>query len=347
MTPLFETYRFFVYQVENWYKKHYRPLPWRKDPSPYHVWLAEIIFQQTRIEQGMRYYARFVEKYPEVQLLASAPEDEILRMWQGLGYYSRALNLHKTAKIIANRGGQFPNTVEELMKLPGIGPYTAGAIASIAFGKRTPLVDGNVQRVLSRFFGIDVPVNDSKSIAHFYSLADQLVKICENPSHFNQGLMDLGSLICKPSNPKCAECPLMSKCFAFTGQKWNVLPVRKSAPKKTNRYMLYGFYDNNGKIAVQKRGTRDIWKNLYQLPLLIDTFDEKVALDFENTHLNNLNLFNIKHILSHQVLYIRIFTLKKLPLIQNPDTLIFVHRDQLNDLGFPVPFQKFFSKISE
>ncbi|MFN4299366.1 MAG: A/G-specific adenine glycosylase [Thermaurantimonas sp.] len=347
MTPSFETFQFFVYQVENWYKTHYRPLPWREEPSPYHIWLAEIIFQQTRIEQGMGYYVRFVEKYPNIQLLASAPEDEILRMWQGLGYYSRALNLHKTAKIIANKGGNFPNNVEELKKLPGIGPYTAGAIASIAFGKRSPLVDGNVQRVLSRFFGIDAPVNDSKSLAHFYTLADQLVKICENPSYFNQGLMDLGSLICKPSKPKCIECPLASMCYAEARQLTDVLPVRKSAPKKTNRYMLYGFYDNNGIIAVQKRGANDIWKNLYQLPLLLDTFDEKIAMDFVNTHLKKLNPFNIKHILSHQVLHIRIFTLQKLPLIEESDTFIFMPKDELSDLGFPVPFQKFFSKISE
>lgn len=347
MTPSTEILNFFVYQIEKWYSTHQRPLPWRENPTPYTVWLAEIIFQQTRIEQGIGYYARFVEKYPDIQQLASAPEDEILRLWQGLGYYSRALNMHKTAKIIANRGGQFPNSVDELKKLPGIGPYTAGAIASIAFGKRTPLVDGNVQRVLSRFFGIDAPVNDSKSLAQFYALAEQLVTISENPSHYNQGLMDFGSLVCKPSKPRCTECPLLSGCYAFAGQLTNVLPVRKSAPEKMHRYMLYGYYDNDGKIAVQKRGANDIWKNLYQLPLLLDTLDEKIALDFENTHLKNHKLFTIKHILSHQVLHIRIYSCEKMPLTIQPDTLRFVRRDELSQLGFPVPFQKFFSKLSE
>ncbi|MFN3952671.1 MAG: A/G-specific adenine glycosylase [Thermaurantimonas sp.] len=336
---------FFVRQVERWYQNHQRPLPWRKKPTPYTVWLAEIIFQQTRIEQGMSYYLRFIKKYPDLLSLAKAEEDEILRMWQGLGYYSRALNLHKTAKILVERGGDFPKTVHELIGLPGIGPYTAGAIASIAFGQRVPLVDGNVTRLFARFFGIESPVNHLNTSKNIYSKAKELVKLSDTPSNYNQGLMDMGSLLCKPAKPSCYECPLSQECSAHHYNKVEILPLKRPKPLKSNRYLFYEFIEKDGKIAVHKRDNRDIWKNLYQLPLLLDTTSTDEKTEFELRHQNLEKMTTIRHILTHQILHLTIYRAEKFSDQNKKMEIRYVVPSLLGELAFPVPFQKFFAKI--
>lgn len=336
---------FFVYQVERWYKRHQRPLPWRQHPTPYTVWLAEIIFQQTRIDQGMRYYLKFIEEFPDIQSLADASEDKILKMWQGLGYYTRAINLHKTAKIIAARGGEFPQCVQELKRLPGIGPYTAGAIASIAFGRPASVVDGNVLRIISRFYGISDPIDQPKTLKDCRSIADRVVRYSSSPSAFNQGLMDLGSAICKPAKPLCTECDLADKCYAFTNGLTDVLPLKHKKPVKTNRFLYFAYMEWEGKVAIQKRDAQDIWKNLYQLPLLIDTFSEEEKNEFEQRMDTEKILFETRHVLSHQILHLKVIQTEQLPAQVSPESLQYVQFNQIAELGFPVPFQKFFSKM--
>ncbi len=336
---------FFVQQVEHWYQYHQRPLPWRQKPTPYTIWLAEIIFQQTRIEQGLSYYLRFIKKYPELPILAKAEEDEILRMWQGLGYYSRALNLLKTAKILTERGGDFPHEVQELMSLPGIGPYTAGAIASIAFGQRVPLVDGNVTRLFARFFGIESPVNHPNTIKIIHSKAEGLVNLSDAPSNYNQGLMEMGSLLCKPVKPSCNECPLSQECSAHHNNKVAILPLKSPKPQKSNRYLYYVFIEKDGKIAVHKRDNQDIWKNLYQLPLLLDTSSIYEKTEFELRHRNLEKMSTIRHILTHQILHLTIYRAEKFFDQNKKKEIRYVETSLLGELAFPVPFQKFFEKI--
>lgn len=333
----------FVFEVERWYRSHQRPLPWRINPTPYSIWLAEIIFQQTRIEQGMKYYLNFIKKYPHIQNLAEADEDEVLQMWQGLGYYSRAINLHKTAKIVASRGGIFPSDPRELRRLPGIGPYTAGAISSIAFGQRSALVDGNVTRLIARYFGIHSEAGHSDTIRLINRKAEYMVSLCTNPSEYNQGLMDIGSMICKPSKPRCNQCPLTKNCFAFRNNLTDELPAKKVRPNKSVRYLLHVFLKADGKIAVQKRDSKEIWKNLYQLPILLDTRSTEEKTAFENSCPLKI-LDTCKHILSHQILFITIYKADHPEDLVGTENILFVEPFQISQMGFPVPFRKFFLK---
>ena len=336
---------FFVIHVERWYKTHQRPLPWRMNPTPYSIWLAEIIFQQTRIEQGMKYYLNFIQRYPDIQTLADADEDEILRMWQGLGYYSRAINLLKTARLLARNGGTFPKDTDQLKRLPGIGPYTAGAIASIAFGQRTPLVDGNVTRLITRFFGINAPVNQPDTVKLIQTMAKRLVELSLSPSDYNQGLMDMGSLLCKPVKPYCNECPLVNRCHSFVNNLTDRIPSKNPKPVKSVRYLFYGFIKINGKVVISKRDNQNIWKNLYQLPLLMDTSSVDEKTEFETRHLDLDILNKFKHILTHQILHLTIYDAN--PIFDKIDkkNIRLVDPELLSELGFPVPFQKFFAKI--
>lgn len=342
-----EVLEFLASRIFSWYKRNGRSLPWRSNPTPYKIWLAEIVFQQTRIEQGLEYYHKIIKTYPDVMSLSKADEKDILKLWQGLGYYTRAINLLKTARLIASNGGVFPSDVEQLKKLPGIGPYTAGAIASIAFGKREPLVDGNVQRVFSRFFGINHPVNHSRSTKIFYQIAGDLVRIAEVPSDHNQALMDLGSIVCKPVKPSCDACPISDACVAFLMGEVNKYPIKVKKNKKTDRYLIYGFCINGNQIAIQKRNASDIWKNLYQLPLLAEFLNQvsvKQYLKSNNLHSSN---FTAIHHLSHQKLHIEIYPVEEAFFISNKIKYNFIEIDALKELAFPVPLLKFLSTLPD
>lgn len=242
-------------------------MPWKGEKDPYLIWLSEIILQQTRVEQGLEYFLNFKKKYPAVKHLAEAPADEVMRLWQGLGYYSRARNLHETAKNIhTNYGGQFPASFDELKKLKGIGEYTAAAIASFAFGIPKAVVDGNVIRVLARVFGVSIPFDTTAGKKLFATLAQELLDK-ENPGEFNQAIMDFGATVCVPQNPDCKACPFKKSCSAFTQGLIDELPVRLNKTKIKERYFSYLLIKNESEIFIEKRTGNDIWKTLYQLPM--------------------------------------------------------------------------------
>ena len=252
----------------NWYSENRRDLPWRHQPTPYQVWLSEVILQQTRVNQGRDYYLRFVEKWPTVADLAAATEEEVLKMWQGLGYYSRARNLYQcTRQVVEQHNGEFPADYEELRKLKGIGAYTAAAIASIAFDLPHAVVDGNVYRVLSRLFDIDTPINSTEGQLLFAQTADTLLNR-KQPGLHNQALMEFGALHCTPKNPNCLLCPLQAQCLAFERQTVMQRPVKLQKLKVTTRYFNYLVIRVKDSIYLHKRSDNDIWRNLYDFPCI-------------------------------------------------------------------------------
>ncbi len=251
-----------------WYGAKKRDLPWRNTSDPYKIWVSEVILQQTRIDQGNGYYLRFIEKFPSIHLLAAAQEDEILKLWQGLGYYSRARNLHAGAKqIIAAFDGVFPNTSSQMMLVKGIGHYTAAAIASIAFGEPIAAIDGNVYRVLSRIFGIGMVIDSSTGKKMFSDLANYLLP-ADQPGDFNQAIMELGALVCKPRNPNCVHCVFEASCVALRTNTIVKYPVKSKRNVVRNRYFNYLFIVQGNFIYINKRSNNDIWKNLYDLPCI-------------------------------------------------------------------------------
>ncbi|MFY0629084.1 MAG: A/G-specific adenine glycosylase [Flavobacteriaceae bacterium] len=303
-----------------WYLQQKRDLPWRKTQNPYLVWLSEIMLQQTRVAQGMSYYLKFSDAFPTIKDLAEADESTVLKMWQGLGYYSRARNLHFTAKHIANElDGVFPSSYKELLKLKGVGDYTASAISSICFNEACAVVDGNVYRVLARYFGIHTPINSTKGIKEFKQLAQSLIEAKE-PGTFNQAIMDFGSLQCKPQNPNCEECPLQTSCVAFEKKQIKELPVKEKKLKVRKRYFNYlVILTADHKTVLEERKGKGIWQGLYQFPLLETTKDiGEEILDSEEfkkmiPSTSEVQLYNeseIIHKLSHQHLHTRFWIVK-------------------------------------
>lgn len=298
-----------------WYSNNKRELPWRLTKDPYCIWLSEIILQQTQVVQGLPYYVKFVDNFPSVFHLANASESDVLKLWQGLGYYSRARNLHAAAKYIANElNGKFPNNYKDLLKLKGVGDYTASAIASICFGEATAVVDGNVYRVLSRYFGINTPINTSQGNKEFKQLAQELIDV-KNPATFNQAIMEFGATQCKPQNPNCSVCPFNNSCIAFNKNKIAELPIKlKAAKAKKRNFNFLVFIFNDKKTILEKRVGKGIWQNLYQFPLIeteeAATFDSFIKLVKKHPaakdKLLDMVLYNeeiIIHKLSHQHLY--------------------------------------------
>lgn len=258
----------FTENLMQWFANHHRPMPWKGEKNPYLIWLSEIILQQTRVEQGLPYFLKFKEHYPTVADLANAPEDEVMKLWQGLGYYSRARNLHFTAQYIANDlGGKFPETYNDILKLKGVGTYTAAAIASFAYNLPHAVVDGNVYRVLARYFGIDTAIDSTIGKKTFAKLAHELLDK-SHPADYNQAIMDFGATQCTPKNPNCADCPLSETCVGFLTQKNDVLPVKEKKIKKKERFFHYLIINYKNCIYLQKRLEKDIWQNLYQFPML-------------------------------------------------------------------------------
>ncbi len=330
-----------------WYAENRRDLPWRHRPTPYQVWISEVVLQQTRVSQGLDYYLRFTGKWPTVADLARASEEEVLKMWQGLGYYSRARNLHHCAKqIVEQHNGNFPADFEQLKKLKGVGDYTAAAIASIAFGLPHAVVDGNVYRVLSRLFDIDTPININEGQRLFAQLADELLDR-EQPSLHNQALMEFGALHCTPKNPNCLHCPLQAQCLAFERQTVAQRPVKLPKTKVSTRYLNYLVFRTNDKICLRKRSGDGIWKNLYDFPCVESekamTVDE-VTRSEEFMQLIEGKTFtitkvsqNFTHKLTHRTLVAQFIEIKleqELLLIETKDLFLTPERDLGN---YPIP----------
>ncbi|WP_296316390.1 A/G-specific adenine glycosylase [Winogradskyella sp. UBA3174] len=317
----------FSKELITWYSDNKRDLPWRRTKNPYYIWLSEIILQQTQVKQGLPYYEAFITTYPKIQDLADANEESVLKLWQGLGYYSRARNLHGTAKhVMSELNGVFPNNYKDLIKLKGVGDYTASAIASIAFGEVAAVVDGNVYRVLSRYFGIDTPINSTKGIKEFKELATSLIDT-KAPATFNQAIMEFGATQCKPKNPYCIVCPLNKSCKSLQNNLVTQLPVKLKKTKVTTKYFNFLVcVDSHKNILFEKRTSKGIWQNLYQFPLVESSkslaIDEFHLLDLDATILKD-NKFEYSlyketdkvHKLSHQHLHTKfwIIQIDKLP----------------------------------
>lgn len=317
----------FKKELINWYSINKRTLPWRETENPYYIWLSEIILQQTQVKQGLPYYNAFVSQYPSVFDLANASEEAVLKLWQGLGYYSRARNLHAAAKHIAfHRNGEFPKTYKDLLKLKGVGDYTASAIASIAFNEVAAVVDGNVYRVLSRYFGIETAINSTVGIKAFKELASSLIDH-RQPGTYNQALMEFGAIQCKPKNPDCNVCPIKDACVALQKNLVNTLPVKLKKTKVTTKYFNFLVcVDQNKKVLFEKRHKKGIWQNLYQFPLIESekslSANEFDCLDLKHTVLTSTafdyalyNEVDKIHKLSHQHLHTKfwIIELAELP----------------------------------
>jgi A/G-specific adenine glycosylase len=268
----------FAPTLEKWYEVNKRDLPWRHTLNPYHIWLSEIILQQTRVAQGKPYYERFVAAYPTVSDMARADERELLRLWQGLGYYSRARNLHQTARYVTdNLSGKFPDTYHDLLKMKGIGSYTAAAIASFAFGERVPVVDGNVYRVLARVFGIEEDITTTTAKKTFAALATRLIQSAADPATYNQAIMEFGAIHCTPVAPDCLLCPVQQQCVAYLTGRQHRLPVKAKKAPVRERFFNYLVFRHEGQLALRERTGRDIWQSLYDFYLL-ETDEPKKAL---------------------------------------------------------------------
>ncbi|MFZ4798849.1 MAG: A/G-specific adenine glycosylase [Bacteroidia bacterium] len=337
-------------QLHFWYNKNKRNLPWRETTNPYKIWLSEIILQQTRVEQGLPYYIKFIESYQSISAFANADLNDILKLWQGLGYYSRARNMHITAQYIRdNYKGEFPDNYNELLKLKGIGPYTAAAIASFAFNENKAVVDGNVYRVIARFAGIYTDTNSTIGKHEFAKIADELLdKI--NPAIHNQAMMELGAMVCKPQNPDCNNCPINSSCFAFLNNEQKNLPVKIKKVKVKTRYFNYLVFDYNGKTYLNQRGANDIWQGLFEFPLIekrLFTNEMEVLNELiENKYFENISdlkivfMENYKHILTHQILMAGFWkiTCKTKPNLSA--NCIEIKIDQINNFAVPKLLEK-------
>lgn len=296
--------------IEKWYQEYKRELPWRESADPYVIWISEIILQQTRVVQGYDYFMRFMKRFPDVATLAQADEDEVMKYWQGLGYYSRARNLHAAAKSM---NGVFPKTYPEVRALKGVGDYTAAAICSFAYNMPYAVVDGNVYRVLSRYLGIDTPIDSTEGKKLFAAVADELLDK-KNPALYNQAIMDFGAIQCSPQSPNCMFCPLAGGCSALAGGMVAQLPVKQHKTKTTNRYFNYIYVRMGAYTLINKRTGNDIWKNLFEFPL-IETPEAVSEEEFpalpelramfakRETPIVRLVCRDVKHVLSHRVIY--------------------------------------------
>ena len=336
---------FFNSRIHTWYSIFKRDLPWRDTDNPYFIWVSEIILQQTRIDQGSAYYNRFTEEFPTISDLANASEHQILKLWQGLGYYSRARNLHFSAKFIQqNYNGKFPGDFISIRALKGIGEYTAAAIASISFNLEYPAIDGNVYRVLSRYFGITEPIEASSGKKIFNELAKELIKGTD-PGMHNQAIMEFGALQCTPKNPDCLKCPLIERCFAFSSGKIAELPVKQNKTKVRDRYFNYIVLFGNNQTWIRKRLGNDIWKNLYEFPIVESIGEPSIKDMLENPDFQNLvpkdqsvieSISNWKiHILSHQRIHYRFIRIQLAGEIGMPDDLIRVTKDDIFNFAVP------------
>lgn len=308
-------------ELQHWYQKIKRDLPWRAAPEAYNVWLSEVILQQTRVDQGLDYYYKFLHAFPRIHDLANAPEDAVLKLWQGLGYYSRARNLHKAAKqVMTQHNGVFPKTYKEILALPGVGPYTAAAISSICYGLPHAVVDGNVYRVLSRLYGIDTPIDVTAGQKAFKALAQDLLDT-QNPGDHNQAMMEFGALQCTPTKPDCGNCILRQQCEARKQNRVAELPVKAKKLAKRDRYFNYLVTDSDSGFYIRKRTGKGIWQGLYEFPLVELTGDAPNATALQSSPeyqqligATEVTVVSVsepyKHILSHQRIFARFWRLR-------------------------------------
>lgn len=339
----------FAGELISWYRKNKRNLPWRATKDPYKVWLSEIILQQTRVDQGMAYYHTFTEKYPDVHSLAGASEDQVLKTWEGLGYYSRARNLHFTARKISQElGGKFPSTHAGLLELKGVGDYTASAISSICFGEVQPVVDGNVYRFLSRYFGIKTPIDSTEGKKQFRAVAEELITT-KNPGEFNQAMMEFGARQCKPVSPNCGACVFRLSCVALKKKLVAQLPVKEKKTKVTERAMTYLVIRNGNHTFIRQRTGKDIWQGLFEFPLVdFDSAQSDKQLRSTSRWKKVIGNYTLKitattplitHILSHQKLSVR-FVVAELQGKANLNGYKRVAISTLDKHAFPVVIKK-------
>ncbi|MEI9919178.1 MAG: A/G-specific adenine glycosylase [Bacteroidota bacterium] len=339
--------------IIEWYEENRRNLPWRETKNPYKIWLSEVILQQTRVNQGLPYYLKFVETFPSVIDLANAAEDSVLRLWQGLGYYSRARNLHRCAKVITEKyDGIFPSTFEELLQLPGIGSYTAAAIASIAFDRKVAVVDGNVYRVLARLFGVAKDISSTEGKKYFWELANELISP-DRPGDHNQAVMEFGATHCTPLAPKCGTCPFNKKCVALSRDMVGQLPVKEKKISKRTRYFYYFILRDGNRIAMKKRTARDIWNGLYEFHLVEAESNKKLTQLVKNDKLLALlkgvhEAGSIRHVLTHQVLEIRFFEAAAENLTKHKKLLgdlSFVSMKKAQNMPKPIAITRYLEKV--
>ena len=337
--------------IIQWHQDHPRPLAWKKTKDPYHIWLSEIILQQTRVEQGTPYYLKFIRHYPTVADLAKAPIERVLKDWEGLGYYSRARNLHATAQYIHKElHGVFPNSYTSILQLKGIGPYTAAAIASFAFDLPHAVLDGNVFRVLARYFGIFTPIDSTPGKKEFQQLADELLPP-DQAALYNQAIMNFGALHCTPKLPKCSDCPLKAQCYAWNKDSISFLPSKKNKLAKKDRFFNYFVITHSDKLMIHQREQQDIWKGLYEFPLIesnqalnrVDILNLLKTKGVETAPKDLTLLDERKQTLSHRVIKAKFF---KLELNKQNYQLLFkqgvaIERSQLSQFAFPVIIRDF------
>lgn len=370
--------------ILSWFRENGRELPWRETKNPYAIWLSEIILQQTRIAQGWEYWERFMAQYPTVQDLAAAHEDEVLKLWQGLGYYSRARNLHTAAKQIVALG-HFPDTLEGIKQLKGVGDYTAAAIGSFAFDIPAAVVDGNVYRVLARYFGIDTPINSTQGKKEFAALAQSLLpssKASDFQSSlslvaaYNQAMMDFGAIQCTPQSPKCLLCPLAETCEAMRTNRVAELPVKQKTMKVKTRHLSYIYIRCKGETAIHRRGEGDIWQGLWepfnasdiaeacaspssaQASLSstkfstsltkLSSFKKELAADLHLSNVDALQLLaqDVKHVLTHRILFADFYLLETEARPQLPDDYIWIKEEEIEDYGIPRLIELMLERIS-
>ena len=370
--------------ILSWFRENGRELPWRETKNPYAIWLSEIILQQTRIAQGWEYWERFMAQYPTVEDLAAAHEDEVLKLWQGLGYYSRARNLHAAAKQIVALG-HFPDTLEGIKQLKGVGDYTAAAIGSFAFDIPAAVVDGNVYRVLARYFGIDTPINSTQGKKEFAALAQSLLpssKASDSLSSsspvaaYNQAMMDFGAIQCTPQSPKCLLCPLAETCEAMRTNRVAELPVKQKTMKVKTRHLSYIYIRCKGETAIHRRGEGDIWQGLWepfnasdiaeacaspssaQASLSstkfstsltkLSSFKKELAADLHLSNVDALQLLaqDVKHVLTHRILFADFYLLETEARPQLPDDYIWIKEEEIEDYGIPRLIELMLEKIS-
>lgn len=312
----------FALTLLEWFRENGRALPWRQTQDPYAIWLSEVILQQTQVKQGMNYWLRFMRHWPTVELLAAATEDEVLREWQGLGYYSRARNLHFAARQIVEMGG-FPQTLEGIKSLKGVGDYTAAAIGSIAFGLPAAVVDGNVYRVLSRHFGISTPINTTEGKKEFSLLANHLLPK-KNASAYNQAIMDFGAIQCTPQSPRCLICPLQESCMALREGRVGELPVKMKTLKVKERHLVYIYVRHQGYIAIHRRGKGDIWQGLYE-PLLAEAVPTDAVMLREK----------VRHVLTHRILLADFYLWEPVERPQLPPDYFWIEESELDRYAKP------------
>lgn len=374
----------FANTIISWFRENGRALPWRETRDPYAIWLSEIILQQTRIAQGWEYWERFMAQYPTVEDLAAAHEDEVLKLWQGLGYYSRARNLHTAAKQIVALG-HFPDTLEGIKQLKGVGDYTAAAIGSFAFDIPAAVVDGNVYRVLARYFGIDTPINSTQGKKEFAALAQSLLpssKASDFQSSlslvaaYNQAMMDFGAIQCTPQSPKCLLCPLAETCEAMRTNRVAELPVKQKTMKVKTRHLSYIYIRCKGKTAIHRRGEGDIWQGLWEPFNASDiaeacaspssaqaslsstkfstsltkfsSFKKELAADLHLSNVDALQLLaqDVKHVLTHRILFADFYLLETDAHPQLPDDYIWIKEEEIEDYGIPRLIELLLEKIS-